>query len=154
MFLATRARGRLVFGMEEVAAPKSPSTRAQTSPIFWGSFSKNPPATRARSSGDFVQLLHKVYLSCYARARENPDRIEALIRDDVEVLAMWREEMKGKAGRPKQEGETRRNPTQFKTADRGRAYDLSRLQRESPELFAQVVAGTISANAAGVDKRA
>ena len=81
---------------------------------------------------------------------ENPDRIEALIRDDAEVLAMWREAMKGKPGRPKSTQKTNRNPTTLKTADRGRAYDLSRLQRESPELFAQVAAGTISANAAAI----
>lgn len=81
---------------------------------------------------------------------ENPERIEALIRDDAEVLAMWREEMKGKPGRPKSTQKTNRNPTTLKTADRGRAYDLSRLQREAPELFAQVVAGTLSANAAAI----
>lgn len=81
---------------------------------------------------------------------EDPAKIEAVIRDDAEVLAMWREAMKGKPGRPKQEGETRRNPTQFKTADRGRAYDLSRLQREAPELFAKVAAGEMSANAAAI----
>lgn len=81
---------------------------------------------------------------------EDPAKIEAVIRDDAEVLAMWREAMKGKPGRPKQEGETRRNPTQFKTADRGRAYDLSRLQREAPDLFAKVAAGEMSANAAAI----
>jgi hypothetical protein len=81
---------------------------------------------------------------------EDPAKIEAVIRDDAEVLAMWREAMKGRAGRPKQEGETRRNPTQFRTADRGRAYDLSRLQRKSPELFAKVASGEMSANAAAI----
>lgn len=81
---------------------------------------------------------------------EDPAKIESVIRDDAEVLAMWREAMKGKPGRPKQEGETSRNPTQYKTADRGRAYDLSRLQREAPELFAKVAAGEISANAAAI----
>ena len=81
---------------------------------------------------------------------ENPDRIEGLIRDDAEVLAMWREAMKGKPGRPKSTEKTRRNPTTLKTGDRGRAYDLSRLQRHRPDLFAQVSAGTISANAAAI----
>ena len=33
------------------------------------------------------------------------------------------------------------NPTEVKV-DRGKAYTVSRLQREAPELFAQVVAGT------------
>jgi hypothetical protein len=31
-----------------------------------------------------------------------------------------------------------------------RSYTVSRLQREAPELFAQVVAGTLSANAAAI----
>ena len=59
---------------------------------------------------------------------ENPERIEALIRDDVEVLAMWREAMKGHAGRPK----TGSNPTILEK-DRGKAYTVSRLQREAPD---------------------
>ena len=75
---------------------------------------------------------------------ENPDRIEALIRDDAEVLAMWREAMKaqGKRNLPDNVKEV--------TAGNSRAYTVSRLQREAPELFAQVAAGTISANAAAI----
>jgi hypothetical protein len=82
---------------------------------------------------------------------EDPAKIEAVIRDDAEVLAMWREAMKGRAGRPKADEKTRRNPTQLKTDDRGRAYDLSRLQRKRPDLFARVAAGEISANAAAIE---
>ena len=80
---------------------------------------------------------------------ENPERIEALIRDDVEVLAMWREAMKGKAGRPSKESVdivNELNPSKGNS----RSYTVSRLQREAPELFAQVVAGTLSANAAAI----
>lgn len=78
---------------------------------------------------------------------ENPERIEALIRDDVEVLAMWREAMKGQEG-----GDTTCNIiTGAKvTTGTSRSYTVSRLQREAPELFAQVVAGTLSANAAAI----
>ena len=78
---------------------------------------------------------------------ENPERIEALIRDDVEVLAMWREAMKGQEG-----GDTTCNiVTGAKvTTGNSRSYTVSRLQREAPELFAQVVAGTLSANAAAI----
>lgn len=42
------------------------------------------------------------------------------------------------------------NPTEVKKADRGKAYTLDRLQRESPELFEQVKAGELSANAAAI----
>lgn len=80
---------------------------------------------------------------------EDPAKIEAVIRDDAEVLAMWREAMKGKAGRPIKESlDNIKGITA--PAGTGRAYTVSRLQREAPELFAQVAAGTISANAAAI----
>ena len=57
--------------------------------------------------------------------------------------------MKGHAGRPSKE-----SPNNIKgisaSAGTGKAYTVSRLQREAPELFAQVAAGTISANAAAI----
>ena len=84
---------------------------------------------------------------------ENPDRIEALIRDDAEVLAMWREAMKGKHGGDRRSEEaTKVDNVNLERASKGnsRSYTVSRLQRESPELFAQVAAGTISANAAAI----
>lgn len=83
---------------------------------------------------------------------ENPERIESLIRDDVEVLAMWRDAMKEKTG-PKLKGEEGlcNNITETKvTTGTSRSYTVSRLQREAPQLFAQVVAGTLSANAAAI----
>jgi hypothetical protein len=72
--------------------------------------------------------------------------IEAVIKDNAEVLAMWREEMKGEPGRPK----TGDNVTPIERPDKGnsKAYTLSRLKRENAELFNQVVAGELSANAA------
>lgn len=78
---------------------------------------------------------------------EDPAKIEAVIRDDAEVLAMWREAMKGKAGRKCGD-----NVTQLTKTEKGnsRSYTVSRLQREAPELFAKVVAGEISANAAAI----
>jgi len=76
---------------------------------------------------------------------EDPERIESLIRNDPEVLVMWRDAMKGQAGRPKMGS----NPTVLEK-DRGKAYTVSRLQREAPALFKQVVAKTLSANAAAI----
>lgn len=84
---------------------------------------------------------------------ENPERIEALIRDDAEVLAMWREAMKGKHGGDRRSEEaTKVDNVNLERASKGnsRSYAVSRLQREAPELFAQVAAGTISANAAAI----
>jgi hypothetical protein len=78
---------------------------------------------------------------------QNPDKIEAVIKDHPEVLALWREAMKGQEG-----GDTTcNNVTGAKaTTGNGKAYTVSRLKRESPELFQQVVAGELSANAAAI----
>jgi hypothetical protein len=51
-----------------------------------------------------------------------------VIKDDPEVLPMFREAMKGQAGRPK----TGSNPTLLEK-DRGKAYTLTRLQKDNPE---------------------
>ena len=80
---------------------------------------------------------------------ENPERIEGLIKHDAEVLVLWREAMKGQAGRPSKESNY--NVKELSAVGgNSRSYTVSRLQREAPELFAQVVAGTLSANAAAI----
>jgi hypothetical protein len=56
------------------------------------------------------------------------DRDTDVIKDDPEVLPMFREAMKGQAGRPK----TGSNPTLLEK-DRGKAYTLTRLQKDNPE---------------------
>jgi hypothetical protein len=78
---------------------------------------------------------------------EDPAKIEAVIRDNAEVLAMWREAMKGQEG-----GNTTCNIVTGAKATTGnsRAYTVSRLQRESPELFEKVKAGELSAHAAAI----
>lgn len=79
---------------------------------------------------------------------EDPAKVEALLRDDVEVLAMWRSEMTGEPHRHKPDSD---NIT-IKTDGRGtsRSYTVSRLQRERPDLFDEVKAGNLSANAAAI----
>jgi hypothetical protein len=79
---------------------------------------------------------------------EDPAKIEAVIRDDAEVLAMWREAIKQKQG---QRTDIVHNINEVRTSKgTSRAYTVSRLQREAPELFAKVAAGEISANAAAI----
>jgi hypothetical protein len=81
---------------------------------------------------------------------QNPDKIEALLKDSPEVLACWREEMKHKTG-PKAESDLCNNITETtKGTGTSKAYTLSRLKRENAELFQQVVAGELSANAAAI----
>jgi hypothetical protein len=60
----------------------------------------------------------------------------ALIRDDVEALAMWREAMKGQEGGDKRSEATTCNNVTGDGAVTGnsRSYTLSRLSRQAPEL--------------------
>jgi site-specific DNA-methyltransferase (adenine-specific) len=83
---------------------------------------------------------------------EDPEKIEAVIKDEPEVLALWREAMVAKPGkRPKKECDIADNISN-KRVDAGtsKAYTLDRLKRESPELFAEVCQGNLSANAAAI----
>jgi hypothetical protein len=79
---------------------------------------------------------------------QNPSKIEAVIKDNAEVLAMWEREM--------QVGQGHRSDLVDNVNDVGaskgnsKAYTVSRLKRESPELFEKVVAGELSANAAAI----
>ena len=81
---------------------------------------------------------------------EDPKKVEAVIKDHPEVLAMYREAMVERPGkRPKVNSDNITN----KTGDeRGtaKAYTLSRLEREAPELFKDVCDGKTTANAAAI----
>jgi len=81
---------------------------------------------------------------------EDPAQVEAVIRDDPEALAAFREAMLGKPGRPKADEKTRYNVTGIDD-DRGnsRAYSIAVVQREcDPDTVAAVMAGEMSPNAA------
>ena len=79
---------------------------------------------------------------------EDPERIEALLKHDPEVLVLWREAMKQESGA---RNDLVDNINEVKLSKgTSRSYTVSRLQRESPALFAQVVAKTWSANAAAI----
>jgi hypothetical protein len=77
---------------------------------------------------------------------EDPKKIEALIKDDPEVLPMFREAMKQPSGT---RNDLRSNPTEV-TQDRGKAYTLSRLQKDNPEIYEEVKAGKLTANAGAI----
>jgi len=82
---------------------------------------------------------------------QNPAKIEALLKDSPDVLAMWREEMKEKThDRGNQHTGGKSDNVNLAKKGNSKAYTVSRLKRESPELFAQVVAGELSANAAAI----
>lgn len=85
---------------------------------------------------------------------EDPFKIEAVIRDDVEALAMWREEMTEEHGGDHGNQYTggKSNNITLATPDRGtsRSYTVARLKQQAPELFEKVVSGELSANAAAI----
>jgi len=72
--------------------------------------------------------------------------VEALLTKsgDIEVQAMFREAMVGKQGAHSS------NITMKPIRGTTRAYTLVRLKQEKPELYKQVVAGELSANAAAI----
>lgn len=75
-----------------------------------------------------------------------PEKVEALIKDDPETLTLWRESVTRANHRPKVSSDN------IITSSLGtsRAYTLSRLKKQTPELFQQVVDGELSANAAAI----
>jgi hypothetical protein len=77
---------------------------------------------------------------------EDPSKVEAVIRDDPEALAAFREAMKA----VNQHDLPGDNVTgQHIATGNSRAYSISRVQREcEPEMVAAVMSGEMSANAA------
>ncbi|NBX97248.1 hypothetical protein EBQ81_00075, partial [bacterium] len=77
---------------------------------------------------------------------EDPSKVEAVIRDDPEALAAFREAMKHQGERT----DLCTNGTEVKSVTgQTRAYSIARVQREcDPETVAAVMAGQVSPNAA------
>jgi len=86
---------------------------------------------------------------------EDPKKVEAVIKDDPEALVMFREAMKAQGGdRKSEEFKSNGNNVTDRSGEvqkgNSKAYTLSRLERESPELFEAVCEGEMSANAAAI----
>ncbi len=88
---------------------------------------------------------------------EDPKKVEAVIKDDPECLAIYREAMKSERGgdHTTQQGKQqakRNNVTDCSESVTGnsKAYTCERLKREAPDLFEEVKAGRMSANAAAI----
>jgi hypothetical protein len=82
--------------------------------------------------------------------------IESVIRDDAECLVMYREAMKEQGNHlPKSKEHNCNNVTVMCDGDKtitgnSKAYTCERLSKVAPELFEEVKAGRISANAAAI----
>lgn len=77
------------------------------------------------------------------------EKVEALIKDDAETLRLWRQATTRENHRPRND-KTSDNITTSDGRGTGRAYTLDRLQRERPDLYAEVVAKRLSANKAAI----
>ena len=77
-----------------------------------------------------------------------PDKVAALLKDDPEVEALWREATTSKPHVHKVDGD---NVTIKPSRGNKRAYTLDRLKRERRDLFDKVCAGELSANAAAIE---
>lgn len=83
---------------------------------------------------------------------EDPKKVEALLKDDAEALRMFREATTAPQGRPVESTVEKNNNIIVKPKQgTARAYTLSRLHRQHPKLYARVVAGDLSANAAALE---
>lgn len=85
---------------------------------------------------------------------EQPDKIEAIIKSDIESLALFREAMvDGPGGDRQSESKSISDNVTNALVVRGnsKSYTVSRLKRDRPDLFERVVAGELSANRAAIE---
>lgn len=81
---------------------------------------------------------------------QDPAKIEAVIRDDAEVLAMWREAMTGEKHKKRTKDDVYNVNIISRFDGNSRAYTVSRLKNQRPDLFNEVKEGKMSANAAAI----
>ena len=81
---------------------------------------------------------------------ESPDKIAALLKSHPAVLAKFRKAMKRKANQHTCKVDNINPPQERQQKGTSKAYTCERLQRDAPELFAEVEAGRLSANAAAI----
>jgi hypothetical protein len=79
----------------------------------------------------------------------SPEKVAALLKDEPEVLRMWREVTKVGQGRRTDLVDIVNEVKPSK--GNSRAYTLDRLKRDRPDLFDKVCAGELSANAAAIE---
>ena len=86
---------------------------------------------------------------------EKVEDVERMLENDADALAAFRQETTGRHGGDRKSDAIKCNNVTLDedskaTTGNGKAYTLSRLKRETPELFAAVVRGELSANAAAI----
>jgi hypothetical protein len=77
------------------------------------------------------------------------DKVEALIKDDPELLTMWRRAITGQHGGDRKSVKIKTDNISLDPKHgTSRAYTLARLERERPDLYERILAKELSANAA------
>jgi hypothetical protein len=73
---------------------------------------------------------------------EDPKKVESVIKDDPEALAMFRQAMLGHAGRPTKESGNNVSELDTGITGNSRAYSIDRVTRQcEPEIVAKVMSG-------------
>lgn len=107
-----------------------------------------------RATGrNFNSLLEYVTHPQPDGLQSSPERIEQVISHNAEALTAWRGEVvRGRGGDRRSENFKNDNVIFDHKTEQGnsKAYALTRLQREAPELYADVVDGKLSVNAAAI----
>lgn len=79
------------------------------------------------------------------------NKVEALIKDDPQTVALWRDAIKRPVGTNQHTIEDGDNVTIHDGRGNSLSYTVSRLKRERPDLFEKVIAKKLSANAAAIE---
>lgn len=112
---------------------------------------KNEAWKRRLNKGNVIELSSFRELITEKPIRgwgEDPKKVEAVIKDDPECLALFRDAMKMKPG-PKIDSCNNITTTKPQTTGTSRAYSLDLVQRKcDPEVVAKVMSGEMSPNAA------
>jgi hypothetical protein len=120
---------------------------AITADIFAGLL-LNPPRRLTSSCASFSPIAAFVIT-------RPPAKVEALIKDEPEILALWREATTGAKHLHNKKGDAYIVSINDRPVRHGnaRSYTLGRLKRERPDLFERVAAGELSANKAARRQR-
>lgn len=81
---------------------------------------------------------------------EDVDVIENAIKHDAEALTLFRDAMLKPEGRQWEDVTVNNVNSKQRSAGNSKSYTLSRLSKQAPDLYQQVVAGELSANAAAI----
>lgn len=87
----------------------------------------------------------------------DPNQIVSLIDKDVETLALWREAMTDKRGGDRERPDISNNNNIINRnrvknlQGTSRAYTVSRLKNQKPDLFARVLSGELTPNQAAIE---